>query len=224
VTADVYGPATPALRAIAEVWRGIDWFAPTGTDESAAAALVQAHVARAHRASRLFPARVRIRHELGDRGRFISLWDVATNEPASSWKWTRLRRLSADHARAHRWSQRELLRVPEQADLPVRREGYADGPLVVMFSFPAPEPTQLYTAPFSASAHAYLRAAQQDAVAAAAWQLAERSADTTSNPFVPLLECYRAGFYPFSLAGEEVCLFRFTADAHALPKAIAQSR
>ena len=39
------------------------------------------------------------------------------------------------------------------------------------------------------------------------------------NPFVPLLRCYRAGGYPFSLDRDTVVLFRFAADERTLPKA-----
>lgn len=42
------------------------------------------------------------------------------------------------------------------------------------------------------------------------WQLAEKHADVGANPLVPLLRCYRAGAYPFSLDRDTVVLFRFT--------------
>lgn len=38
---------------------------------------------------------------------------------------------------------------------------------------------------------------------------APRGAEIADNPFVPLLACYRAGFYPFGLTRETALLFRF---------------
>jgi hypothetical protein len=41
------------------------------------------------------------------------------------------------------------------------------------------------------------------------WQLAEPSADLADNPFLPLLSCYRTGFYPFALDPRAIVLFAF---------------
>jgi len=41
----------------------------------------------------------------------------------------------------------------------------------------------------------------------------------SGNPFISLMQCYRSGGYPFSLDRETVVVFRFAADAGALPRA-----
>ncbi|MGE3509588.1 MAG: hypothetical protein AB7N65_11975 [Vicinamibacterales bacterium] len=61
--------------------------------------------------------------------------------------------------------------------------------------------------------------AQVDAFECVQWQLAENHGDVSANPFVPLVRCYRAGAYPFSLDRDTVVLFRFTSDERLLPRA-----
>jgi hypothetical protein len=48
-----------------------------------------------------------------------------------------------------------------------------------------------------------------DVIECIEWQLAERDHRLESNPFVPLLRCYAAGFLPFALDPTTVVLFAF---------------
>ena len=56
----------------------------------------------------------------------------------------------------------------------------------------------------------YIGYSTQDLSLAIEWQLAERSSDLSSNPFVPLQRCLAEGFYPFMFQRDEVILFGFT--------------
>jgi hypothetical protein len=64
----------------------------------------------------------------------------------------------------------------------------------------------------------YLRYAHDDLIHGIEWQLAERSSEVTFNPFVPLLACYRAGFYPFVMNRESALLFRFASPRFSAPR------
>jgi hypothetical protein len=57
-----------------------------------------------------------------------------------------------------------------------------------------------------------------DAIAAVEWQLAECDDRLERNPFVPLIRCYQAGFYPFSLGPHEIVLFGCGAPASLNPR------
>jgi hypothetical protein len=56
----------------------------------------------------------------------------------------------------------------------------------------------------------FLWYALMDAMECITWQLAEPSADLLAdNPFLPLVRCYAAGFYPFALGPRTIVLFAF---------------
>jgi hypothetical protein len=63
------------------------------------------------------------------------------------------------------------------------------------------------------TARFYLGYAHFDVLDCIKWQLAKGSNDLVDNPFLPLLLCYAAGAYPFSLARDAVVMFRFAAGA-----------
>ena len=63
--------------------------------------------------------------------------------------------------------------------------------------------------PAADAAEFYLSYAHDDVMRCIEWQLAEGSNDLSSNPLVPLIGCYRAGFYPFVMSRDSVLLFRF---------------
>jgi hypothetical protein len=50
-----------------------------------------------------------------------------------------------------------------------------------------------------------------DLLDALEWQLAENHDDLSSNPFVPLICCYAAGYYPFVMSSTAVVLFSFAS-------------
>jgi hypothetical protein len=55
----------------------------------------------------------------------------------------------------------------------------------------------------------YLGYASMDVTECIEWQLAEDSDSLEGNPFLPLMRCYAAGFYPFSLGPSEMAMFTF---------------
>ena len=62
------------------------------------------------------------------------------------------------------------------------------------------------------AAEFYLSYAHDDVIRCIQWQLAEGSNDLSRNPFMPLIGCYRTGFYPFVMNRDSVLLFRFVTD------------
>lgn len=90
--------------------------------------------------------------------------------------------------------------------------GEAEGVKQVIWNNVIPTPTALGALPgegFGEAASFYLNYALNDALDCMKWQFAENSADMSTNPFLPLLLCYEAGAYPFSLGPDSVVLFRF---------------
>src|SRR5690242_8790545 len=83
------------------------------------------------------------------------------------------------------------------------------GMTVVWKGFVAGYPVDTTPGPMHDSAHFYFSYAHQDVIHAVQWQLAENIDDVMRNPFLPLLRCYRAGGYPFSLGRDTIVLFRF---------------
>ncbi len=131
------------------------------------------------------------------------------------WKYGALKKLSARHAQTMGWSAERDAGPPAPgalffvvADIPGRPH--------VMWGNALPRLPELDEA-----AAWYLGYAHNDILDCVKWQLAERTSDTTSNPFVPLVRCYAAGAYPFSLDREHVVLFRF---APATPPRATASR
>ena len=62
----------------------------------------------------------------------------------------------------------------------------------------------------AAAADFYLSYTLIDMMECVTWQLAAPSADLLAdNPFMPLVRCYAAGFYPFALGPRTVVLFAF---------------
>ncbi len=114
--------------------------------------------------------------------------------------------------RARGWDRAaQLDRVPSGPPKPgalfVRLPGTNGTPSLVWCG-PFSEPAGLRT---SESAAFYFQYARMDGIACIEWQLAEANDDASTNPFIPLLRCYRAGAYPFSLGRDAVVLFRFEA-------------
>jgi len=53
----------------------------------------------------------------------------------------------------------------------------------------------------------YMSYANMDFIECIEWQLAEKSDSLDANPFLPLVRCYVAGFYPFSLGRSAFSLY-----------------
>lgn len=219
-----YGPATAAIRSIVVEWAAVDWFEPSGVTDAELIQIFEEHTALAHRAApQLFGARVNVRVVAGGWSEFGAWCKRVREQTTWDWKFSVLKN-SHDHSTANGWSlethaPQVPLGVPKAGDLFVRFNPTA---LVWNAFLPAPDLGNLGRA--SDSAQFYFGHAQSDAFTAIEWQLAEKSVDAGSNPFVPLVRCYRAGGYPFSLGRDTVVLFRFTADEGALPRATLLKR
>lgn len=221
-----YGPATPAIRRILVEWTEIDWFVASGASDAELARLFAEHNALAHRrAPQVFAERVEIRCVQGGWPEFMA-WCTRVRDQKWDWRFAGLKKLSSEHAKARGWSfEAEAPRLqpgqPRPGALFVRIDRDNGTPMVLWNSF-LPRISGLKTIshpPATESAEFYTGHAQIDAFNAIQWQLANASDDMTGNPFVPLIRCYRAGAYPFSLDRDTAVLFRFHADERLLPKA-----
>lgn len=222
-----YGPATMAIRTIIVEWADIDWFVPSSASDEEMTRLFDEHNALAHRrAPELFPERVTTRCVQGGWSEFVAWCKRVREQTRWDWRFSILKKLSHDHAKACGWSlDAQAAHVPKGQPKPgdlFFRFDDANGKASVIWNGLLPADSSLQAisnAPAKESAQFYFGHAQADAFNCVRWQLAENHADVTANPFVPLARCYRAGAYPFSLDRDTVVLFRFTADEHVLPRA-----
>jgi hypothetical protein len=225
-TMRAYGPAMPAIRRTLTRWAAIDWFAPraAASSRSEAVQLFAEHRQRAGRyAPELFPSHVLVESKSGSLDDFHALsLNVQASASDWDWKYSALKKISKLHADACGWSDDALASFaadiekgerPLPGDLWFRHSGG-----VIWDTLRTPDDfspglaAEHGAAPESAAVknlrwyHSY---ALFDLFEALRWQLAEKSDATTSNPFVPLLDCYAAGHYPFSLGRETAVLFAF---------------
>jgi hypothetical protein len=216
-----YGPATEAVRSVLAEWLEIDWFEPGAGDADHAASLFREHQRLAHAQSpELFASEIDLRVITGDRQEFVSWCQRVRGQAGWDWKFSVLKKLGVKHAKARAWSDEEQahdLRVgsPRPGDLFFRLPPDANGRQVVLWQSVVPVPADLGTMTrdgFGDAARFYISYAQSDAHECMKWQLAERAPDMSSNPFLPLLLCYEAGAYPFSLGPNSVVLFRFDGE------------
>lgn len=222
-----YGPATSAIRTLITDWAEIDWFVPSSATDHEVISLFSEHNALAHRyAPEMFPDRVTMRCVPGGWSEFIAWCKRVREQTRWDWRFSILKKLSNDHAKACGWSlDAHASQVPKGQPKPgdlFFRFDDANGKASVIWNnlFPAGSALQVIShEPAKESAQFYFGHAQVDAFNCVQWQLAENHGDVTANPFVPLAGCYRAGAYPFSLDRDTVVLFRFTSDERLLPKA-----
>jgi hypothetical protein len=212
------GPATEAVHRILLDWEDIDWFTPGSGDRDEAAQLFLQHnrLGRAF-APELFASYVEVECRGGDWAEFVA-WCTRTRSRQGRWDWkfSALKPLSVAHAAARCWSLDSLAAdhdggKPFAEDLFVRHRGTRGAFVAWRGAMPKiAELEPLRNEPAGDAAEFYLRHAHDDVIRCIQWQLAERGNDLGGNPFLPLLRCYRAGFYPFVLNRESALLFRFT--------------
>ena len=221
-----YGPATTAIRSIVIEWSSVDWFEPSGAPDEELIRLFQDHNSLAHRAApELFANQINVRVVSGGWSEF-SAWCKRVRARADwDWKFSVLKKLSHEHSKARGWSldahaPQVPLGPPKPGDLFVRFNT-TDGKAALVWHglLPAPDLQTLGRSTTAESAQFYFEHARSDAFSSIQWQLTEKRGDLSGNPFIPLLQCYRLGGYPFSLDRDTVVVFRFTADGSALPRA-----
>jgi hypothetical protein len=219
-----YGPASEAVRKSVATWAQIDWFEPSDTSADRAVELFREHQRRAHvHDPALFPAQLDLRVVTGDRAE-LAAWCRRVREPSKwNWKYGALKLLSRQHAKTHGWTLKAEARAlqpgaPRPGEL-VFVMGVVEGVQQVIWNpqvFPMPEALEVARDDFSDAASFYISYARHDALDCVKWQLAERSTDPSSNPFLPLLGCYSAGAYPFSLGRDTII---YPSEPNRVPEA-----
>jgi len=222
-----YGDVTASVHAILQAWCEVDWFEPSRSSDEAAATLFRQHHARAYaHAPDIFAADVEIRFAQGSWSEFGAWCDRVRNDHSWDWKFSALKAMSFRHAKARGWS-----REAEARNLPVNET--RPGDLLVRFSAPSGAEIVMWNGVPAhveglderlygdARDHArfYVGFAHSDVIDCLEWQMAEGKDALDEDPFWPLLGCYRAGLYPFSLDRGTVVLFRFVDGPPALPRA-----
>jgi hypothetical protein len=202
------------VRQTLTEWMAIDWFEPPEPGADARARdLFQDHHRRARAyAPDLFEVDLEVRAVKGDWGSFVGLCALVRASSRWDWKFGALKPLSARHAKDRGWSPSE-----EVASL---GEGRPFGPGDILLRVgegmiwnnigPALDLRSTLPKDHAEAGDFYLTYAQMDAMECLTWQLAEPNADLVAdNPFLPLVRCYAAGFYPFALGSRTVVLFAF---------------
>lgn len=219
-----YGPATEAIRQILLDWESIDWFAATsGTGPDEAMQLVRKHNELGYRyAPEWFSRDIDVICRQGRWPEFVA-WCARVQAgihlpgPPADWDWkfSALKPLAFKHSQARGWSLDEHVMHEGQSGRPgdLFFRCTLVQPAAAMWCGQGPLLTELKPwrkEPAGEAAEFYCRYAHDDMIHCIEWQLAEGHNDLSENPFVPLLHCYRAGFYPFGMTSESMVLFEFT--------------
>ncbi len=199
-----YGPATASVRAILEAWMAIDWFAPG--DAALAIDRLHEHQRRAHAfAPERFAPWLDAQPATGAAAAFAGLCARVRANTDHDWRFGKLKMLSHDHSRACAWSEESFARTrpwpPREGDLMFAMPGGA----VIYNGGTYPR----FDARLDDATSFYLDYAHGDLLDAVKWQLARGDDDTATNPFVPLVECYARGGYPFVLDPSRAIVFAF---------------
>jgi hypothetical protein len=207
-----YGEATVAIRSILSEWEQIDWFEAHSSDPAAAIRLFEEHQAKARMIMPdVYPERIAIHSAIGDWAD-CHAWCQRVRAPgAFDWKYGVLKKLCAHFTNARGWLIEKDSRLATPEDPPSPSDLFfrvgdtavwnSIGPVIQTH-----ETLRHDDAEIASWYHGY---ATSDLMECLQCQLALRNDDATTNPFVPLLRCYAAGFYPIGLARDEVVLFAF---------------
>lgn len=217
--------ATESVRRILNEWVEVDWFVskPAEIADERAVRRFEKHQERARlHEPDLFSSQVVIRIERGGWRDFAKLCARVRENRGWDWKEGALKPLSARHSKRFNVRLQDLARVNlEDGETPDARDlFFCLGNSVIWQSLaPKFEPVVPWPLDVASEAIWYLSYAQMDVIAAVEWQVAECDERLDRNPFVPLIRCYDAGFYPFSLGPRDLVLFGWAA----LPKARRQN-
>lgn len=204
------GPATAAVRDIVTDFAAIDWFVPPNASQKLARELFLSHVnlTRQH-LPKLYSEPVEVEFSTGGWEHFFALCNRVRGSGSFDWKYGVLKILSSEHAEACDWSlknERSMMqKESDGSDTLLLRVGEH-----VFWCSLAPNLDLSELGKDHAECgHFYLSYVSYDATDAIQWQLAERSDSLAGNPFLPLLRCYAANFYPFVISESSVILFSF---------------
>lgn len=203
------GPATKAVRQILSEWAATDWFEPAHSKANGDATnSFEDHHRRARALQpELFAEHLDITVQQGGWPEFIALCERVRTQQWD-WKFAALKLLSFRHSEAHGWSLRADAGLPEYPPGPGDLF-FRYGEVVIWNDLGPVLNLQGLNPTHAADANWYLGYARMDMIECIEWQLAEPGGHLDANPFWPLLRCYAAQHYPFSLAPGEVVLFNF---------------
>lgn len=210
-----YGAATLAVRHIFSEWAQVDWFV-TPTEPAAqfrAVRLFEEHNALARALlPDTFPASIQLETRHGGWSDFHALCEhVRRAESNWDWKYSVLKPLSREHSKARGWSAEDHARPVTAESPPHPGELFFRLGDVVFWTGLNPTVDLKNDLPSRDAdiANWYLSYAGMDVTDCIVWQLAEGTDSLQGNPFLPLIRCYAAGFYPFALGSTEFILFAF---------------
>jgi hypothetical protein len=202
-----FGPGTAAVREVLREWTAIDWFVPPSPMAAwdATREFEQHHRLARALEPQTFPDGLEVETRRGGWPEFCALYERVRTQ-SWDWKFGALKQLSRAHSQLHGWSLDDAVPPGQEFD---------PGDLIIRFGevvawnhvTPALGLRDWLDPSAADAAGWYLGYAQADVLECIEWQLAARSDRLDDNPFLPLLRCYAAGFYPFSLAPSEVVLF-----------------
>jgi hypothetical protein len=202
-----YGPATPRIRALLALAADIGWFEPPAEPEARADELFREHRRRCGDA---YPPLVRIEHVYGEWVDFVAQCErVRYPQGTYDWKFGTLKQLAHRHKLDHGFTSEAIavdMHDARPGDLFIRMSGG-----VILNSIaPRVDFRSFMVERWQEPAGFYWGFAIGDLHSAIEWELAEPNGPADGNPFVPLLECYAAHYYPFVASPTEVRMFSFT--------------
>jgi hypothetical protein len=209
-----YGPATQSVRSLFATWKSIQWLNKTQTPDAYGVELFVKHNQLAHRyAPNLFAQKIALHIETGTEHDFAAACQRVRTSPSFDWKFNVLKELSSKHSHDHQWSIDKIACHPDEVKDPSTAYAFKTHMGISIYNSISQDfPFDLYSHRFMEQARFYLSYATGDLYDCINWQLAKNHSDTSDNPFVPLLQCYLHGFYPFVLRQDIVILFRFQSD------------
>ena len=209
---DSFGLGAPqaAVTRIVRCWESIAWFSSEPHDRNRAEHAFRRFQELGHEvAPSLFSLPVRVTTEAGGWVTY-SDWIARVRDQSWSWRFDVTKELCARHSESRGWTpERQRERTPHScpsAEESMRGLFVSAGDMVVWNS---PLGSWLPRGGWRKVEWWYVSYAAMDLLHAIEWQLAEDNSDWEKNPFYWLLCCYRSGYLPFSLAADEVVLFRF---------------
>lgn len=193
------GAATPVIRALVAKYNAIDWYVPPADSHADAIRSVWRRHVRAVDGFYGTRSRWSVELESGDWARFVARSTQVRSVQRFDWRNTGLKRMSMEHNAAHELVSREIVGLWREA-----------GPVTVYQELgPRFSPAPSLSDVERDAAVWYAGYAQHDARLAIEWLICEPHASIHCNPFVPLIDGYEMGVYPFVLERDRVVLFTF---------------